>query len=104
MFKSNLIYHLAVVEFCYLDLYTCKFNFLNGISDFSLESCDGESKVFLDSICMKLPEEKCLPAGYIGNGGCGEHEFHCGDGQCIHGLGVCDEKYQCLNGHDESLW
>lgn len=53
---------------------------------------------------MKLPDEKCLPADGPQSGPCGEDEFHCGDGQCIHGLGVCDFKYQCKNGADELRW
>ena len=35
---------------------------------------------------------------------CEEDEFNCGNGQCIPGLGVCDGRYQCMNGADESMW
>ena len=53
---------------------------------------------------MKLPEKDCLPA--LGNElkRCEEDEYDCGDGQCIHGLGLCDGEYQCLNGADELEW
>ena len=53
---------------------------------------------------MKLPDEECLPAIDVDMNLCGEHEFSCGDGQCIHGLGVCNHKYECMNGADEIEW
>lgn len=53
---------------------------------------------------MKLPEDKCLPSPYMNKSKCGEHEWDCGDGQCIQGLGICDNQYHCLNGADEMTW
>jgi hypothetical protein len=53
---------------------------------------------------MKLPEEKCLSGPETNMSRCGEHEFDCGDGQCIHGMGICDNKYQCMTGKDELMW
>ncbi len=67
------------------------------------EGCKGEARDTLESLCMKLPTDRCLP-GVGMDGRCDEHEFSCGDGQCIHGLGVCDHKYQCMNGADEINW
>ena len=52
---------------------------------------------------MKLPEERCIEAPDQMSR-CEEDEFDCGNGQCIHGLGVCDRKYQCRNGADEHEW
>ena len=54
-------------------------------------------------LCMKLPEEGCI-GGPDQMSRCEEDEFNCGNGQCIHGLGVCDRKYQCRNGADELEW
>ena len=53
---------------------------------------------------MTLPEKDCLPA--LGNElkRCDEDEYDCGNGQCIHGLGLCDGEYQCMNGADELEW
>lgn len=55
-------------------------------------------------LCMKLPEERCLsePIDNMMNM-CGEDEFPCGDGKCIHGLSVCDKTYDCRTGADE-MW
>ena len=55
-------------------------------------------------LCKKLPEERCIEGPYDYMSKCEEDEFHCGDGQCIHGLGVCDGKYQCMTGADERMW
>ena len=52
---------------------------------------------------MKLPEKDCID-GPMNRQRCEEDEFDCGNGQCIHGLGVCDRKYQCMNGADELMW
>ena len=52
---------------------------------------------------MKLPEKDCISEP-MDMPTCGEDEFPCGNGQCIHGLGVCDGKYQCMNGADELKW
>jgi hypothetical protein len=68
------------------------------------ESCHGKSRDQLEKICMRLPEDMCLSAPYMERPMCEEHEWDCGDGQCIHGLGVCDNKYQCMNGADELEW
>jgi len=68
------------------------------------ERCDGDSRAYLESICMKLPEEKCVGADDMSSGPCGTDEFHCGDGQCVHGLDLCDYKYACKNGADELRW
>ena len=53
---------------------------------------------------MKLPEEHCIDGPMNNISRCEEDEFNCGNGQCIHGLGVCDRKYQCMNGADEHEW
>ena len=66
-------------------------------------NCEGDSKTYLESVCMKLPEDNCM--GDMNQlSRCGEYEFDCGDGQCIPGPGVCDGKYQCMNGADENMW
>ena len=53
---------------------------------------------------MKLPEKECIEGPMDERTKCEEDEFDCGNGQCIHGLGVCDRKYQCRNGADELEW
>lgn len=53
---------------------------------------------------MALPEKDCIDAPYQNMSRCGEHEFACGDGKCIHGLAVCDNSYDCVNGADELMW
>ena len=66
-------------------------------------NCEGDSKAYLESVCMKLPEDNCMgDTNQLSR--CGEYEFDCGDGQCIPGVGVCDGKYQCMNGADELGW
>ena len=55
-------------------------------------------------LCMKLPEKDCLEGPITPETRCDEDEFNCGNGQCIHGLGVCDNKYECKNGADELEW
>ena len=35
---------------------------------------------------------------------CTEDEFDCGDGQCVHGLQLCDHKFDCKSGADELKW
>ena len=67
------------------------------------KSCEGQSKEHLAMLCMKLPEEGCI-GGPDQMTRCEEDEFDCGNDQCIHGLGVCDRKYQCMNGADELEW
>ena len=58
--------------------------------------------------CEKLPEEDCYrgeekpPAPKPEK--CDDDEFPCGDGQCIHGLKLCDYKFDCYNGADELRW
>ena len=69
------------------------------------DQCTGESKAYLEGICHMLPDKDCLPGMVdMKDSMCGEDEYYCGDGQCIHGLGVCDHKYQCENGADELPW
>jgi len=48
--------------------------------------CHGEGRDYLESLCMKLPEQDCLPVLDSPAHYCGEHEFSCGDGQCIETL------------------
>ena len=78
----------------------CVFCLADGVA----KSCSGDGRQYLESLCDKLPEEDCLPGMPEKENPCDEHEFHCGDGQCIPGLGVCDYKYQCMNGADELKW
>ena len=73
-------------------------------ADAVYENCQGEARNHLEMICMKLPEEKCLHSPDMEMSRCEEDEFDCGDGKCIHGLGICDNKYQCLSGKDETQW
>ena len=54
-------------------------------------------------LCMHLPDEECLPAP-MNMSKCGKDEFDCGDGECIHGLQICDNKYDCSTGADELQW
>ena len=72
------------------------------------ESCNGDGKAFLLDLCQKLPNDTCLDgrSAMIGrsNKSCGEDGFQCGDGQCVHGLSLCDNKVDCLNGADEIAW
>ena len=70
---------------------------------------DGEGTATLTSYCMKLPdkeEEACLsePIETPDQDECGEDEFNCGNGQCVHGLQLCDHKYDCWTGADELKW
>ena len=67
------------------------------------KDCEGDAKDYLEKLCMKLPDDKCI-GGPDEVSKCEEDEFDCGNGQCIHGLGVCDTKYQCRNGADELEW
>lgn len=56
---------------------------------------------------MSMPEERCLPGmpdDEYDEHSCGEDEFSCGDGQCVHGLLACDDKIHCANGADELKW
>lgn len=88
---------IVVFYFCY------EHNFY--IVEFIRGGCKGEGKKFLENICMQLPEEECISHPPSMNySRCGEDEFDCGNGQCIPGLGLCDHKYQCLNGADELRW
>ncbi|KAF6017572.1 hypothetical protein EB796_024123 [Bugula neritina] len=82
------------------ELQLCRNTCLDGVR----YSCNGEGRDYLESLCMKLPDEECLPAIASPVQPCGEHEFSCGDGQCIPGLGVCNNKYECLSGADEEEW
>ena len=68
------------------------------------KTCRGESREYLQKLCMKLPEKDCIGEPMNNMTRCEEDEFDCGNGQCIHGLGVCDRKYQCMNGADELKW
>lgn len=69
-------------------------------------SCTGEAKDTLMEICMSLPEEECISeAPDAEEGRCGADEFSCGDGQCVHGLQTCDNKYDCdKTAADELQW
>lgn len=54
---------------------------------------------------MSMPEEGCLhDMPDAAEPTCGEDEFSCGDGQCVHGLLTCDNKIHCSNGADELRW
>ena len=53
---------------------------------------------------MSLPEEECLPAPPEAPSKCGEYEFDCGDGKCIPGLSICDNRFDCATGADELEW
>ena len=68
------------------------------------KSCDGEGKEYLEYLCNKLPDDACIGGPEDVKRECEEDEFNCGNGQCIHGLGICDGKYQCRNGADELEW
>lgn len=70
------------------------------------ENCDGESREFLMSVCGMLPDDdKCYPGRpEYTRQPCGEDEFHCGDGQCIHGSKLCDRAADCENWADELKW
>lgn len=70
----------------------------------SATGCRGASRDYLESICMQLPEEDCLPALPMNDSKCTEDEFDCGDGQCVHGLQLCDHKFDCKSGADELKW
>ena len=67
-------------------------------------NCKDEARDHLEKLCMKLPEKNCIERPMNNRTRCGEYEFDCGNGQCIPGLGVCDRKYQCMNGADELVW
>jgi len=72
--------------------------------EFVRDGCHGAPRDTLEEICMKLPEEECISEPDTGMNECGRHEFDCGNGQCIPGLGICDTKYHCMNGADELKW
>jgi len=67
-------------------------------------SCHGEGRDYLESLCMKLPEEECLPAIESPVQPCADHEFSCGDGQCIPDVKLCDGVFDCCDFSDESQW
>ena len=66
--------------------------------------CSGPSRDYLESLCMMLPDEKCLPAPEMNKTDCSDIEFDCGNGQCIPGLKLCDNGFDCYNGADELEW
>lgn len=68
------------------------------------DNCRGSSRDRLETLCKKLPEERCLPGDIGDDDKCSKEEFSCGDGKCIHGLEICDNKYQCKSGYDELSW
>ena len=68
------------------------------------KNCEGKARDHLEKLCLKLPEKDCIDGPMEKKTSCGEYEFDCGNGQCIPGLGVCDRKYQCMNGADELEW
>lgn len=74
------------------------------VLEFIREGCHGKSRDLLESMCERLPDEDCIPHPYMNGSRCDEEEFDCGDGQCIPGLGVCDNKFHCMNGQDELNW
>ena len=76
----------------------------NFITDGIRDGCRGASRDYLESICMQLPEKDCLPALPMNDSKCTEDEFDCGDGQCVHGLQLCDHKFDCKSGADELKW
>lgn len=51
---------------------------------------------------MELPNEDCDAVPEKDE--CGKHEYSCGDGQCVHGLAVCDRQRDCSNWADEREW
>lgn len=55
---------------------------------------------------MALPTEGCYNGTEVEEDtDCGEHGFHCGDGTCVHGMQLCDYRYDCLaTGRDELGW
>ena len=65
--------------------------------------CSGPSRDYLESLCMMLPDEKCLPA-VVGELGCSENEFQCGDGKCVSSLAVCNREVDCCDASDEVGW
>ena len=65
--------------------------------------CSSWAMEHLMDLCMHLPDEECLPAP-MNTSKCGKDEFDCGDGECIHGLQICDNKYDCSTGADELQW
>lgn len=70
------------------------------------QNCQGESRDYLMNACEMLPdEEHCYPgrAEDLWQP-CGDDEFHCGDGQCIHGTKLCDRAADCKNAADELKW
>lgn len=70
-----------------------------------IQSCSGNDKTYLESLCNKLPNDKCVyapPANETQR--CDENEFDCGYGECIPGMQLCDKIYQCKNGADELDW
>ena len=68
------------------------------------KNCEDKARHHLLKLCMKLPEKDCIEGPITNMTRCEEDEFNCGNGQCIHGLGVCDNMYQCMNGADELEW
>lgn len=69
-------------------------------------SCSGDSYEELAAVCMTLPENGCHN-GTLDEAqrGCREDQYACGDGTCVHGLQLCDYKYDCLGtGADEVGW
>ena len=71
------------------------------------QSCRGESKDYLQSLCMQLPDENCLPAlkqPEEEKKECSEYEFKCDGNRCVHGLSVCDFARDCEDATDELHW
>ena len=67
--------------------------------------CDGNADEVADiaELCMSLPEGECYP-GSPYHRPCDDDEYHCGDGQCVDGVKVCDRRVDCSNGADELKW
>lgn len=59
----------------------------------------------LMDVCMQLPEENCYDGvDYEEKRDCGEYRFDCGDDTCVHGMKLCDNRFDCGNGADELGW
>lgn len=69
------------------------------------ELCEGESRDYLESVCMMLPDDDECYSGKKEEQEkpCGPEEFACGD-ECVHGSAICDRKFDCRDHSDELKW
>lgn len=69
------------------------------------QQCSGDSRDYLETLCMQLPDEDCFAGDEKrAPSKCDKYEFDCGLDQCVSGLGICDRQRDCATSADEIGW